>query len=508
MKLLPTLASWFLVEMALSACGQAVRTAPIRPLPAPVSSVTAPTTTPPNPGQDPLGPRPSLESPPTFSPPAPVVFTTPRGMTVWLLERHAVPLVSCDLTIPMGAASDPDGKAGLAYVTADMLDEGAGKLGAIELARALDELGARLTTDSNADASFVSLTVLKRHLPRAFSLFGDIVARPRLDAEEFKRVKELWINELKQRARDPDATARVVARVALFGASHPYGHPWDGTLRSAAGVGIGDVRRFYAIAWRPERATLVCAGDVVPGELSTLVDMAFGAWRPAGVAPKLVAPIAPKGPWPKLVLVDRPDAPQSVIAVVAPGLSAESVDVAPLWRVNDAIGGSFMSRLNQDLREDHGYTYGARSRYSLSRGTGQIISYASVVTDKTGDALAAMVTDLGTFAREGMTEAEVDRTRAQARQDLVSTYESVEGVARRLAGNASLGLPPDADALRSKACDKANKAELDRLASHYYNPTDALVIVVGPRAKVSPLLLAAGFPPPEQRDAEGSVVSK
>jgi predicted Zn-dependent peptidase len=430
-------------------------------------------------------------------------------MTVWLLQRHAIPLVSCDLAIPVGASSDPAGKAGLAYVTADMLDEGAGKLGAIEFARELDALGAHLTTDANADASFVSLTVLKRHLARAMALFGDTVGSPRLDPTEFKRVKDLWMNELKQRSMDPDATARVVARVALFGPSHPYGHPWDGTLRSARGVSIQDVRGFYARAWRPERATLVCAGDVEEGELSALVTKTFGSWKPAvGSAQEIVTPAAPKGPWPKLVLVDRPGAPQSVIAVVSPGLSAANADVAPLWRVNDAIGGGFTSRLNQDLREDHGYTYGARSRYSLSRGIGQVISYASVVTEKTGDALVAMVTDLKKFASDGMSDVEVDRTRSQARQDLVSTYESVESVARRLATNASLGLPRDADSERSRACDAAGKADLDRLAARLYNPADGLILVVGPREKVAPLLVASGLPTPELRDAEGNVVSK
>jgi predicted Zn-dependent peptidase len=274
-------------------------------------------------------------------------------------------------------------------------------------------------------------------------------------------------------------------------------------------VVIQDVRRFYASAWRPEHATLVCAGDATQGELSALIEQAFRSWKPAtGVARETVAPGAPKGPWPKLVLVDRPDAPQSVIAVVAPGLSAASADVAPLWRVNDAIGGGFTSRLNQDLREDHGYSYGARSRYSLSRGIGQVISYASVVTEKTGEALAAMLTELGTFARGGMTEVEIERTRSQARQDLVSTYESIEGVARRLVTNASLGLSPDADSVRSRACDAAGKAELDRLAARFYNPSDGLILVVGPRAKVSRMLVTAGLPTPELRDAEGNVVSK
>ena len=502
-----TLAASLLAASAILACGPAVAPTPARPVAATVATALAALDA--GPGADPMGPRPLLDTPSAFVPPPPVVLTTPTGMTVWLLERHGVPIVSCDLTVPAGASGDPAGKAGLAYVTANMLDEGAGALGAIDMARALDSLGARLVSDANADASFVSLTVLRRHLPKAFSLFGDTVARPRLDAGEFKRVKDLWINELKQRARDPDATARVVGRVALFGASHPYGHPWDGTVGSAKAVSIADVRRFYRSAWRPDRATLVCAGDVAPGELTALVEQAFGSWKPDSAATGgIVTPPAPKGPWPRLVLVDRPDAPQSVVAVVAPGLSAASADVAPLWRVNDAIGGGFTSRLNQDLREDHGYTYGARSAYSLSRGVGLVISYASVVTDKTGDALVAMLADLGAFARGGMTQSEVDRTRSQARQDLVSTYESVEGAARRLAANASVGLAPNADGVRSQACDSADKSELDRLAGRIYDPSDALVVVVGPKVKVSAMLVAAGLPAPELRDAEGNVVSK
>jgi predicted Zn-dependent peptidase len=457
---------------------------------------------------DVLGPRPSIDSPSTFVPPVPVVFTISTAMNAWLLERHEVPLVSCAIAIPTGASSDPVGKAGLAHVTAEMLDEGAGRLGSVEFARAVDDLGARFTTEANADASIVSMTVVKRHLDRAFSLFGDAVTVPRLDPKEFKRIKELWINELIERARDPDATARVVARVALFGPSNPYGHPWDGTLPSARGITIEDVRRFYASAWHPERATLVCSGDITVSELKDLVNRDLGSWKHAtSPLPPVVAPMAPSGPWPKVVAVDRPDAPQSVIAVVAPGIAASEIDVAKLWRTNDAIGGSFMSRLNQDLREDHGYTYGARSRYSLSRGVGQVISSASVVTDKTGDALVAMVGDLKAFAQGGLTDIEVGRTRFQARGELVHYYESVESISRRLVTAASLGLAADSDAARSEACDKATRADLDRLARRFYDPKDGMIVVVGPTAKVTPMLIAAGFPAPEIRDAEGTVIA-
>jgi predicted Zn-dependent peptidase len=428
-------------------------------------------------------------------------------MAVWLLERHDLPLVSCDLTVPAGASSDTKGKGGLAYATARMLFEGAGARGSIDLARAVDQLGARITTDANADASFVSLTVLRRNLEAAFAIFGDVVARPRFEPAEYKRMKDLWENELSERQKDPDATARVVYRAVLFGPDNPYGHPWDGTLDSAKGMQVDDVRRFYQSAWRADRATLVCVGDITEKELTPLAASAFGSWKvPASPGAPPVAPPAPTGPWPRLVLVDRPDAPQAVIAAVRPGLSASDPREPALWRVNDAIGGSFTSRLNQDLREKHGYTYGARSRFSVSRGVGQVVSWANVVTGKTGDAMKAMLADLGAFADGGMTDDEVDRSRSQARGELVGTYQSDEAIAGHLSADASLGLAPDWGARSAALRDEATKPSLDALAREFYDPKTAIVVVVGPRAAVEPMLASAGLPPPEARDADGRPV--
>jgi zinc protease len=487
------------------ACGGAAPSPQASAPTAPVASASqaAPLPVPP----DPLGPRPDAAMAPPYLPPAPVVVPATNGITVWLLERHAVPMVSCDMTVPSGASSDSKDKAGLAYVTANMLDEGAGARGAIDFARAIDDLGARIGTDANADASFVSLTVTKRNFARAFALFGDAIARPRFEAGEYKRVKDLWTNELLQREKDPDATARVVYRVVLFGPDHPYGHAWDGAPQSAKAVTLEDVKRFYASAWRPDRATLVCAGDVTVQELTPLMNAAFGSWKaPAKPAPDPVVPPAPKGPWPRLVLVDRAEAPQAVIAVVKPGIAAASAETPALWRVNDAIGGSFTSRLNQDLREAHGYTYGARSRYSVSRGPGQVVSWANVVTDKTGEALAAMLADLRQFAEGGLLPDEALRTRSQARADLVGVYESVQAIAGHLAGDASLGLAPDYEAKASEARDEADKSLLDRLAKQFYDPSDGIIVVVGPRARVQRMIEKIGLPPAELRDAEGNVV--
>ncbi len=477
------------------------------PLPPPTvatasaSAVTAP------PPADALGPRPDVPPPPVFVPPTPAVFTATNGITVWLLERHDVPLVACDLDVTSGASSDPRGKAGLAYATANMLNEGAGTRGALDLARAIDELGARIDTDADADASTASLSVLKKNLAKGFALFGDVVARPRFEAVEWKRVKDLWTNELREREKDPNATARVVYRVALFGADHPYGHPWDGTLQSVKSVGLDDARTFYKTNWRPDRATLVCAGDVTRAELTPLMDSAFGSWKaPATPAPAVVVPPAPTGPWPKLILVDRPDAPQSVIATVRLGLAVSSPDEPPLWRVNDVIGGGFTSRLMQDLREAHGYTYGARTRYSRSRGPGMLLASAAVRTDVTGAALAAMLDDLKKFSDGGLTDDEVERSRSQARAEIVSGWESDEAIAGHLSADAALGLPPDWQAKASQLTEAATKDELGKLAKEYYSMDGATIVVVGPRAKVQPQLDKVGLPAPEIRDATGNVV--
>jgi zinc protease len=483
-----------------AACASPAPPPPVAPAPPPApTGVAAPT-----PPSDPLGPKPESPAAPLFVPPTPTVFAGPAGMSIWLVERHEVPMVSCDLTVAAGASSDPKDKGGLAYATARMLFEGAGKLGAIDLARAVDQLGARITTDANADASFVSLTVLRRNLDAAFALFGDVVVKPRFDPAEFKRMKDLWQNELSERQKDPDATARVVYRAVLFGPDNPYGHPWDGTLGSAKGILDDDVRRFYRSAWRPDRATLVCVGDVTEKDLTPVAEKAFGGWKaPAEAAAPLVAPGPPGGPWPRLVLVDRADAPQAVVAVLRPGLAASDPKAPALWRVNDTIGGSFTSRLNQDLREKHGYTYGARSRFSVSRGVGQVVSWANVVTAKTGDALKAMLADLGDFAAGGMTQDEVDRSRSQARGELIGTYQSDEGIAGHLAGDASLGLPVDWAARSAHLRDEAIKPTLDSLAKEFYDPAGAIVVVVGPRGTLLPMLADAGLPAPEMRDTEG-----
>jgi len=431
-------------------------------------------------------------------------------MVVWLLERHTLPIVSIDVVVRgAGAASDPASKAGLASVTAGMLDEGAGTRGTFDISRELDQLGAALRTGASPDYASAQLTVLKKNLAPAAAILGDVVTKPTFPAVEWKRVHELWSNELRARQSDPHAVADVVSLRQVFG-THPYGHPTSGTTKSAAKVSLDDVRAFYASSWRPDRATCVVVGDVTRAELDALLDKVLGTWKAAATsAPKREAPPAaatqatPASKGRRVVVVDRPDAPQSVIALVRPGVAAGDPLAPPLVRVNAALGGSFTSRLNQDLREEHGWSYGARSSFSFTEQQGMLVAAAAVHTEHTGDALRAMIADVEDIAKKGLTDDEVEKTRLLARSDLVEVFASVDTAARRLARNAGVGLGPDHEAKASAALYGADKAALQKLAGTFVDPSAAVVVIVGPRQAIAKQLDAVGINNIETSGPEG-----
>src|SRR6185437_13880378 len=268
-----------------------------------------------------------------------------------------------------------------------------------------------------------------------------------------------------KRSEDPVAVARVVMSAVLYGPASPYGHPSDGLVATAAKVDLPAVKAFYAAHFRPDKATLVVAGVVTRADLMPLLDSSLGGWKAPPKPPEAEATVTLRPSPPRLVLVDRPDAPQSVIAVVREGVAAGDPRAPLLDLVNTALGGSFTSRLNQDLREAHGWSYGAGSAFTETRGVGAFIARAAVMTDATGPALSAMLADLDKMASAGLTSDEVEKVKAQDRADLVQAYESVNGVGSRLGTLAALGLGAGFDAQASRARQEASKAELDKLAA-------------------------------------------
>ncbi len=502
MKALGSLTSLVLLGALTSLSGcQENLPPPVEPVPPPAESVLLP---PP----DPMGERPKLDAAKGFEPAAPEVFKAPNGMTVWLLERHALPLVSVSIAVPYGSAHDPKDQAGLAHITADMMDEGAGKRSALELSTAINDLGAQIGVGASVSGSVAQLSVLKKNFRQGFDILADVVARPRFDAKEWKRVSALWKNDLKKRPEEPVAVSRLVMSAALFSPESPYGHPADGFVGTAAKIGLPAVKAFHSTHWRPDQATLTIAGDITRAEITEAINASLGAWKtPKNDAPPVKLAISRRATLPRIVLVDRPDAPQSVIAVMREGVTADAPEAPILDLVNTALGGSFTSRLNQDLREDHGWTYGARSTFVELKGRGMFYASCSVVTEATGQALSAMIADLDKMATGGLDAGELDKVKAQDRADLVQTYESLGGITGRLAKLSMLGLPPGFDAAASKKRQAATLEELKTLAGAV-SPKGATIVVVGPRETVTKQLEVAGLGAPELWDAEGSPIKK
>lgn len=491
--------------LALAGCTEPPMTPP-PPFPtatttAPVPTVTAePTSAPDN-----IENKPTLSAPAAFEPPTPEIVKLPNGMTLWLLERHTLPLVAVSFAVPVGSSDDPAGKEGLAWITADMLDEGAGSRSAIEVSTALQDLGVSLSTRVTLDGSLFSLTVLKKNFGQAFGIVADVIARPRFEDKEWKRVSDLWRSSLIKRADDPNVVARVVGPIAVFGRNHPYGHPPDGFAGSSANIDLATAKAFHASQYRPENMVLSVAGDITKEEITRAVSDAFGAWKATGPAPAAPAATPPPAKGPSLVLVDRPAAPQSVISVMRPGIRMLDAE-APLYDlVNTALGGSFTSRLNQNLREDHGWTYGAGSAFTETKRGGVFLARAAVETKHTGPALGEMIKELAQMAEKGLTEEELGKVRAQDRADLVQAYESVGAVAGRFATLSTLGLSAGFDAAASKKRQTATLDDLRKIAQAV-DPSKGVIVVVGPEKEVAPVLAKIGTP--EVWDAEGNPIQK
>lgn len=455
---------------------------------------TAPTSEKP----DPLGKRPQLGPPATFQAPRPEVFTTAQGLTVWLLERPKLPLVSLQLSVPYGSSSDPQNQAGLAAITAAMLDEGAGTRGAIAISAAIDDLGASLSSGAGIDGSRVGLMVLKKHLSKAFEIFADVVARPTFPPEEWQRVSELWVNQLRRRGDSPAAVASLVARAIAYGSDSSYGHPAGGTVASVEGLSVGDAKAFHKEYYRPDQAHLVVAGSVTRAEVEQLIATHLQSWKaPADPAPKRLSSQTLLEDRPRLVLVDRPNAPQSVIQMVLPGLAAKDKSAPLLELISAALGGSFTSRLNQNLREDKAWSYGASTALPERRGQGAFVARVSVKSQVTGPAIAETLAEFQSMAKDGLRPTELRKVKARDLAELVETNETLTHMTWRLSSLAVLGLDHAHDTTASRARQQATPAQLAAIAARFCNDQKATVIVVGPAEQIRPQLASLGLGEPQ-----------
>ena len=304
---------------------------------------------------------------PAFAPPAIERRTLSNGLPVWIVELHKVPVAEVSLVIKAGAAGDPVDKPGTASMTADLLDEGAGTHGALELADAIDYLGADVSTASSFDSSVVSLHVPVARLSDALALMADVALRPTFPEKELQRVRDERLTSLLQSEDDPEALISIAFPRLVYGRAHRYSAPSTGTAGALKSLTAADLRAFHRRFYVPGNAALIVAGDTTAAAVVPRLESAFGSWTGAAVAvPRLPAPAPAKAR--QVFLIDKPGAAQSQIAIGGVGVPRSTPDYFAIRVLNTVLGGAFTSRLNTNLREQHGYAYGASSTFRDATG--------------------------------------------------------------------------------------------------------------------------------------------
>ena len=445
-----------------------------------------------------VGPLPRLE------PIRPVRFVLSNGVEVSAVRREVAPLVAVNVMFRSGSDGDGPELAGLGSATADLLDEGAGTRGPLQMAEDLEQLGADLWLGCGRDGSQLSLQVPRKSFEDALALAADVILRPRLDADDWARVKHDRLTSLAQRRDQAESVAGLVSDRVLFGDAHPYGRSSEGFERTVERITIDDVRRFHATTYRPNNATLVVAGDFDEAALPRQLEAALGAWTPGPTPARQPTPPLPK--LPRFVLVDRPAAPQSVVRIISPGTDRLSPDRPALSMLNAVLGGSFTSRLNFNLREQKGYTYGAGSSFSFLRRPGTFSARAAVFTEVTAAAVTEFLVELRAVRERPFTDEERTKARAMLLDRVAEGLATSGGIAATFAELALYGLPLDEPERFIAALERVTADDLLRLAQKYVDPEGACIVIVGDRAAIEPGLRALGLPAPELRDADGDLV--
>ena len=429
-----------------------------------------------------------------FAFPAIEKSTLANGLGVWTVRHPGVPLVAFTLLIRRGAAADPPGREGLAAVTADMLDEGSGDRSAIDMHEALARLGAQFDTDIGSDATVASLTVLARFADRALNLLSDMVVRPALRDEDFVRVRQLRLHRLTQVRDMPGAVADRAFLKLLYG-GHPYGHPPVGRESTLAVMTSDDVRAFHARSIRPSAATLIAAGDCDHEAVVRLAAGAFGDWRGAvdgdGVATGLPATMS------RIHIVPRPRAPQSELRIGQVSVARDTPDYHALVVANTILGGQFISRINANLREDKGLTYGARTAFEFRRLSGPFVLQAGVQNSGTARAIEESIGEIaGIRGPRPVTSEELALGVAALTRGYARNFETAEQFGRAALQLALYDLPDDYFEQFVSRVERVTSLEVSRVMERHLDPARLTTLVVGDLEVIGEDVSRLGFGDP------------
>jgi zinc protease len=448
---------------------------------------------------------PTLGPPPKVSLPPIVTRQLPNGLKLMIVEQHELPMADFVLVVGSGGTVDPLGKPGVANLTSTMLVEGTTTRSSLDIADQIAFLGVGLGTNSNWDASTVSLHTPIAQVDSALALFADVILRPSFPSSEFERIRKNRLTELIQLKDRPTAIANQAYASILYGKSHPYGQALIGTEASITGMAPSDLVSYYKTHFFPNNSTLIIVGDVNPAQIEQKITGIFGNWQ-RGTVPSYTLTDAPKATGTTVYLIDKPGAAQSSFRIGGIGVPRSTKDYFALTVMNTILGGSFTSRLNQNLRETHGYTYGARSGFDMRRAAGPFTASAEVVAAKTDSGLIEFMKELNAI-RDTIPAVELLKTKRYLQLGLPADFETTQQIATALVPVALYNLPLDYYNNYVQNIEAVTQADVQRVAREYINPTSFAIVIVGDRKSIETGLKAVNAGPLSIRDFTGQPIS-
>lgn len=431
---------------------------------------------------------PPLGATPTLTVPAVQTALLPNGLRLMVVRNAEVPLVEARLIIDGGARLTGIAPGVPSFATT-MLSEGAGSRTALQFSEASDFIGARLGAGAGWENTTLSLSVPKRSVSEGFALLADMLLRPSFKSADVKRERDLRQAALLRAKDSPGQVAQRVFFRNVYPASHPLHRDINGDSTSTAALDSALVRNYWNRATDPRHATLILTGDVTLAEARSWATAALGGWKaPATALTKPAAATIAAAPSPatRVILVDKPEAAQSVIFIGAPGMSRDNPDYAAVQVMTTILGGSFSSRLNDLLREQLGYTYGAGAGFSFAPVTGPFVANSSVRTDVTDSSLIVFFREMKRIGAEPVTSVELDRARNYLVLGSLGDYETAGQIAGALSTSLLFNRPLSAVTQELAAINRVTLADVQRVAKAHIDTGHFTVVIVGDLAKIRP----------------------
>lgn len=432
---------------------------------------------------DPLYTQPKPKADPKFALPVIEKSKLTNGLEVWLVKQNELPVVSMNLVLKTGSTNEPKNLTGLNDITSSLLDEGTKNRSATDIANELQGIGAQLFTTASDDNSSVRIQTLTKNFDKALDIYADVIQNADFPDPEVENYRNRLLVTLKQRVDNPTAIASLVYNKILYGEDHPYGVSLS--EKSVKAIKRDHLKSHHATFYRPNNAVLIVVGNAEMNGLKPKLERAFGNWK-AGVIPQITLSAAPKRDKAVIYVVDKPGAAQSVINIGQIGAERGSSDYFPLQVLNTILGGSF-SRLDMNLRENKGYTYGARSNFSFRRGAGPFTASAPVQTAVTKESVLEFLKELnGIRGSIPITSQELEYNKQRIIRGYPRGFETIDQIASQLANVVTYDLP---DTYFNDYIARVNAVTLEdvnRVANKYLTPDKLAILIVGDRRLIEP----------------------